>query len=76
MTRSYTSQGRRLKAARVAAEFTQEQVVAALFLQGVSVTRQAVSSWERGQSTPRLPLRGPIAAVLNAAPADLFEVES
>jgi DNA-binding XRE family transcriptional regulator len=53
-----------LRDARLAAGLTQDELVVALSGHGITVTRQAVSSWERGQSTPRLPVRVALIAVL------------
>jgi transcriptional regulator with XRE-family HTH domain len=59
-----TAAGRVIREAREALGLTQDDLVAALFLREMSVTRQAVSSWERGRTVPRLPVRVAVFQIL------------
>jgi DNA-binding XRE family transcriptional regulator len=61
--------------ARIAAGLTQDTLVVALAARDVVVTRQAVSSWERGQSVPRLPVRVALIDILGLT-ADPFAAEA
>jgi transcriptional regulator with XRE-family HTH domain len=69
------AQGRRIRRARNDADLTLVELVRLLAERGVTVTPQAVSSWERGETSPRLWTRDILCAVLDVNPHDVFGVE-
>lgn len=56
--------GARIKQARVAAGMTQDEVIAALDVRGVSLTKGGLSKYERGGSNPKPTLLRALAKVL------------
>jgi Zn-dependent peptidase ImmA (M78 family) len=58
----------RIRQARVAAGMSQDEVVAALSTQGVTLTKAAVSKYERGGSVPRASLLKHLGVALGVAP--------
>lgn len=69
------AQGRRLRQAREAAGWTLAELAYQLRLQGVTVTPQAISSWERGEHTPRPMLRDAVCRMIGAYPTVVFSEE-
>lgn len=67
VTPAQREEGRRIKAARVAAELEQEEVAAAL-----GKHRMTISRWERGASAVPAHERGPLSTALRVAPATLW----
>jgi len=63
----------RLRHARIAADLTQDEVVAALAEQGVSLTKGGLSKYERGGSTPKPTLLRSLARVLGVETSYFFE---
>jgi transcriptional regulator with XRE-family HTH domain len=69
------AQGRRIRRARNAADLTLVELVRRLAERGVTVTPQAISAWERGETSPRLWTRDILCAVLDVSPHDVFGTE-
>ena len=55
---------------------TVAQVVAAMnALDGITITQQAVSQWERGETTPRPHLKVAICRVLDVHPSSIWNLD-
>jgi transcriptional regulator with XRE-family HTH domain len=70
------AQGRRLREARKTAGLSLVEVVAKLRDdEHITLTPQAVSAWERGETTPRAGTRDAVCRILAVEPTDIFGVE-
>jgi transcriptional regulator with XRE-family HTH domain len=69
-------QGRRIRQARNLADLTITEVSQRLEAEhGIVLTPQAISAWERGETSPRLHLRVPLCQIIGVDPADIFGSE-
>jgi len=65
--------GQRIKQARVAAGMTQDQVIAALVAERISLTKGGLSKYERGGSTPKSTVMRGLAEVLGVEASFFLE---
>lgn len=68
--------GNRIKQARIAAGMTQDKVVDALAVEGVTLTKAGLSKYERGGSTPKPTVMRTLARVLGVNTAYFLEEPS
>jgi transcriptional regulator with XRE-family HTH domain len=69
-------QGRRIRQARNRADLTLTELSQRLAAEhGIVLTPQAISAWERGETSPRLHLRVPLCQIIGVDPADIFGSE-
>jgi transcriptional regulator with XRE-family HTH domain len=66
------AQGRRLRRARNAADLTLTEVAYRLRDAGITISPQAISAWERGESAPRLGIRVEVCRIIGVDPHDIF----
>jgi transcriptional regulator with XRE-family HTH domain len=69
------AQGRRLRQAREAAGLTLAELVHQLRLQDVKISPQAISQWERGETSPRPELRDAVCRMIGADPSVVFTAD-
>jgi transcriptional regulator with XRE-family HTH domain len=69
-------QGRRIRQARNLADLTLAELSQRLEAEhGIVITPQAISAWERGETSPRLHLRVPLCQIIGVDPTTIFGVE-
>jgi DNA-binding XRE family transcriptional regulator len=66
------AQGRRLRRARNAADLTLMDVAHQLRDIGVTISPQAISSWERGETSPRVWIRDEVCRIIGVDPHEIF----
>ncbi len=67
---------KKLKSARLAASFSQDQVIARLQEQGCGITKTALSYYENAKRTPHASMVRELAHIYGTTPAALFNEES
>jgi transcriptional regulator with XRE-family HTH domain len=69
------AQGRRLREARKQAGLTLAEIAYQLRQAGIALSPQAISSWERGTTSPRDHHRDAVCRLIGVDPADIFNGE-
>jgi transcriptional regulator with XRE-family HTH domain len=67
------TQGRRIRQARNRADITLTELAQRLAAEdGILITPQAISAWERGETSPRPHLRVPLCRIVGVDPHEIF----
>ena len=70
-----TSQGAKLRTTRELRGLSQHHVARIMERNGVTITPQAISQWERGETTPRPHMRVAVARALDIAPSTIWNLD-
>jgi transcriptional regulator with XRE-family HTH domain len=69
-------QGRRIRQARNRADLTLTELAQRLAAEDdIIITPQAISAWERGETSPRPHLRVPLCRIIGVDPHEIFGTE-